>query len=238
MPTLFSALSNWLQPQHLAPECIAAVRRDFNGRPELYTVLDGVIDPSKLALIRQVIREDGEMKTVYKLYGDGDWVDRKKFEQAPDKHRFIYEEIYQRPQDGRAMSMSVLHDMLFRMLVADKPFQKWLSAITGLEIGPLQAVNLKRLRSEHFLRWHSDTSPGRVLCMVLYLHDDWQPAYGGRLLMQRQEGGIDAIDPLFNRLVVFSPTVATQHAIEPMTEQARDWSRLNYSLWFKGQGES
>ncbi|MFV3130304.1 2OG-Fe(II) oxygenase [Niveispirillum sp. KHB5.9] len=231
--TTIGALGKWITARHLTPDAIAAAHRAFNGRDERYVVLDDIMDPARLAQIRHLIQEEGEVRTAYKLYTESGWVDGDRFVQAPDEERFIHEHIYTGPKPGHAMSQPTLHDRLFRMFVGSRPFADFLSAITGLGIGALQNVNLKRLNADHFLRWHSDRSPGRALCMVIYLHDDWQPAYDGRLLMQRADGnGIDRIDPLFNRLVVFSPNVSTQHAVEPLSPAAAGWSRLNYSLWF------
>lgn len=226
-------LSRWINAQYLTPDGIAAIKNTFTDRPERYVVLDDVMDSARLDQIRALVLRDGNMQSHYKLYSENSWVEQNRFEQAPDQEQFIFEEIYTSHRPDLAMSQTVLHDVLFRNFVGSPPFAEWLSAITGFEVGAVQNINLKRLGVEHFLRWHSDKSPGRVLCMTLYLHQGWQQAYGGHLLMCRADGnGADQIEPLFNRMVLFNPNSKSQHAVEPLTPAAEGWSRINYSIWF------
>lgn len=223
-----------MQPQHLDDARLAEKRRLYCARPMRYHVLDDLVVPGMLERARDALLCDGELKTAYKLYNRQDWTDRDSFEQAPDDSRFIYETIYVRPLAGREMAPSVLQDMQLRSRFRSSQFHAWLQALTGTAVGHTGIINLKRLHREHFLRWHGDGSPGRLLCMILYLHDGWRPEYGGRLLFRHEDGSIEAIDPLFNRAVIFDPTSRAQHAIEQMTESADGWARLNYTVWFNG----
>ncbi|WP_049976295.1 2OG-Fe(II) oxygenase [Azospirillum sp. B506] len=239
-PDSHTALARWVQPRHLQADAIVALRRRFQASPERYMVIDDFLAPEHLPKIRQVLLEDGIVKTFFRVYGTREWVTKEQFEGVGDDCRFIHEGIYVGPHPDKRMSPAVLTDMMFRKELKGPAFHQWLTAITGQPVGHTGTINLKSLGREHFLRWHSDQVPGRVLCAVLYLHTDWRAEFGGRLLMQRQDGGIDCIEPATNRLILFDPQSNINHAVEPMTEAAGDWARLNYSAWFyqrNGQGE-
>ncbi len=66
-------------------------------------------------------------------------------------------------------------------------------------------------------------SGGRRLCGVLYLHDHWEPAYGGRLFLFREGGSHFAIEPVPNRQVLFNVTVRNDRAIEEMGAVPEGW---------------
>jgi len=193
--------------------------------------VDDFMIPDCLAPIRGALLEDGELETVGQLRS-GDWVSMERFDAVPEARRLIYETIYRGPLPGREMAGSVLRDAKLRRNLHSRAFRAWLSTITGQPIGTTGAINLKRLDRQHFLRWHKDYEPGRALCMVLYLHNEWLPAYGGRLQFRRGESEIHSLEPLFNRLVLFNPQSKAEHAVEPMTAAATNWARLNYSVWF------
>ena len=224
-----SSLGRWVQGKHLLPEAVAGLRRRFEAQPERYLVVDDFLLPERLARIREAVNRDGVMETAFKVYDSNDWVSRERFDETPDDRRFIYETIYAGPRPGQEMSPAVIEDALFRMEMGKPDFRGWLSAVTGLPAERTGRINLKKLEQEHFLRWHNDRSPGRTLCLVLYLHAEWHPDLGGRLLMQRQDGCVDALEPLFNRLILFDPCADALHAVEVMQG---DWARLNYSAWF------
>lgn len=227
-----TAFGRWIQARHLQPAAVADLRRRFLDRPQRYVVIDEFLAPEHPQRIRKLLLEDGVIKSFYKTYKTNAWVTREQFEGSDEDRRFIYEGIYVGPRPDKRMSQTVLTDMLFRDKIRGSAFHRWLAAATGRPVGLTGEINLKKLGREHMLRWHSDAVKGRVLCAVLYLHDDWRPEYGGRLMMQRLDGGVDYIDPLYNRLVLFDPQSNINHAVEPMTEATGDWARLNYTIWF------
>lgn len=234
MLTDFSAtsLNKWLQPQHLTPEAIGDAARCFAARPERYVVLDNFLALDRLELIRRVLLSDGELETIYRINDVVGSVDRKIFNATPDENRFIYEKIYRGPSPGKEMAPSVLSDLLFRRELGGDAFLSWLAASTGRKVSRAGKINLKWLDRSHFLRWHHDRVESRTVCMVLYLHEHWRPDFAGRFLMRRFDGGVDIVEPLCNRLILFDPQVGAYHAVEPITEAAGDWPRLNYTAWF------
>lgn len=233
-----SPLNRWIQPQHLQPSGAADYAARFAAQPQHYVCIDDFMIPDRLTPIRSALLEDGKVETVGKLYGGNDWVTMEALEAAPDEHRFIHETLYRGPLPGRELSTSVMRDIKLRWDFHTKEFHAWLSMISAQPVAATGTINLKRLDRQHFLRWHNDGAEGRILCMILYLHEEWRPDYGGRLLFKRPDGGADAIEPHFNRLVIFDAQSKFDHAIEPMTPAAADWARLNYSVWFNRSAPS
>jgi Rps23 Pro-64 3,4-dihydroxylase Tpa1-like proline 4-hydroxylase len=226
-------LEKWIQPQHLTADTMAELRRKFDQRPIPCMYIDDFMDTERLASIRNVVLHDGVMETLYKLYDRNEWVSKEVFYAAPEEQRFIFETMCKGYRPGREMSPSVLSHLRLKADLARPAFHAWLSAVTGKPVDDVAPVILKALGRRHFLRWHNDAHPQRTVCAVLYLHQGWEPDYGGRLLMKLPDGTLEATEPRFNRLVLFSPQPSTRHAVEPMTEAAGDWLRLSYTAWFR-----
>jgi hypothetical protein len=227
-----SSLARWMQPQHLGTAAVTDLARRLADRSDRCLVIDDFLMPDRLARIRGALVGDGVMATGYRLFSQKKPVTRDRFEAAPDSDRFFVDSLYQGPQPGREMAPSVLQDWLLRQEMTRPPWLAWLSAVTGQSVGGVQTIILNRMRQENRLGWHSDAIDGRKACMVIYLHEDWQPTYGGRLLMRQCDGGIEAIEPRFNRLVLFVPIAEAKHAVEPISPEADDWWRMNYAAWF------
>ena len=106
------------------------------------------------------------------------------------------------------------------------PFVAWLEAITGLQgliADPhLDGGGLHRTARGGFLKLHTDFSWNprlrlhRRLNVLLYLNSGYQPCWGGHLLLSRYPNRepleqMTAIEPRFNRLVIFNTNDTTFH---------------------------
>ena len=80
------------------------------------------------------------------------------------------------------------------------------------------------------VRPHTDGRRG--LCAVLYVHAQWEPRYGARLVQYERDTVRRHVEPRTNRLVVFLPGGARRHAVEPIVD-IDGWQRCSYSLWFE-----
>lgn len=105
-------------------------------------------------------------------------------------------------------------------------FVGWLEAITGVQgLIPdphLEGGGLHRTERSGFLKLHTDFNWNarlrlyRRLNVLLYLNHDYQPSWGGELLLTRDPGSekleqMKAIEPRFNRLVIFNTNDTTYH---------------------------
>jgi SM-20-related protein len=85
-----------------------------------------------------------------------------------------------------------------------------------------------------FYKRHLDTFQNddrRKLSMVCYLNDqDWQPEYGGELVIYTQENGVEtskSIYPLPGRMVIFESQIL-EHEVKPVKTE-----RLSITGWLK-----
>jgi len=83
-------------------------------------------------------------------------------------------------------------------------------------------TNYFRLNTTDFVEQHADDSPGREVCMLLYLNRGWDERLGGELVFSGEEHQEPiAIAPLFNRCVLFNPSSkGSEHWVEKMKVSA------------------
>jgi SM-20-related protein len=67
-------------------------------------------------------------------------------------------------------------------------------------------TNFFRLSTADFVEQHTDDSPGREVCMLLYLNIGWQENTGGELVFVSDYNSPITIAPLYNRCVIFVPS--------------------------------
>ncbi len=233
-----------VDPAHLQSAAIAAARLRFGEGDNRHLVIDDFLVPHLLPLLRAMIDEEGEFEDNLKLaklsradkpsgqLGPHGKVDADTFLAAPSEDRFICQRRLIGPKAGFEDSAASKAERFVRTMLASAPMHEWLTAITGLSVAATGGINLKLHGPGHFLKPHSDAREGRQLCAVFYLHETWQRSYDGRFVLQLADGGIERIDPLPNRMILFDVTQQNVHAIEPLGKVPAGWWRSNYSVWF------
>lgn len=124
-------------------------------------------------------------------------------------------------------------------------FLEELTGITGLVPDPhLEGGGMHQIERGGHLNIHVDFNRhprsrlDRRLNALVYLNRDWDPAWGGALElwsadMQRREA---RIDPLFNRLVVFSTTETSYHGHPEPLACPEDRHRRSLALYYYSAG--
>jgi Rps23 Pro-64 3,4-dihydroxylase Tpa1-like proline 4-hydroxylase len=124
-------------------------------------------------------------------------------------------------------------------------FLEELTGIEGLVPDPhLEGGGLHQIERGGHLNIHIDFNHhprlrlDRRLNVLVYLNRDWQPEWGGGLElwsadMQRRE---QRIDPLFNRLVVFSTTEISYHGHPEPLACPEDRNRRSMALYYYSAG--
>ena len=125
-----------------------------------------------------------------------------------------------------------------------RPFLEFLTAVTGIEglmpdpymwgAGFHQILTGGKLAIHADFNIHPVTQLYRRVNLLLYLNEDWDPAWGGNL--ELWNAGMDAcvrrIAPLFNRMVLFSTSDVSFHGHpDPMTSPA-DRVRRSLALYY------
>lgn len=88
-------------------------------------------------------------------------------------------------------------------------------------------------QSGEFYALHRDNPQqknNRILSSVFYMHESWQPAWGGQLHLQDKNSQWHIIEPNPNRLVLFYSDLL--HEVLPATQQ-----RLSITAWLRSQDQ-
>ena len=229
---LFTRLHDWINPAYLTEEAIARHSAAMAASPARMLVLDDFFLPQRLADLREVLAKTGRLKPIYALYGQGrQRATREEWLAAPDPMRFYHHLEVDGPSPGHEMSRSYLTHISLTDVLTTRPFLDYFGRLGGERLEGVSMVNGKVIGGEQFLRPHTDAEPGRRLCAVLYLNDDWRPEYGGRFLLYRDQVQVDSVDPVGNRILLFVPDSGYMHAVAPLEPAAGDWKRWNYTFW-------
>ncbi len=130
----------------------------------------------------------------------------------------------------RSEEFMLLLSRIFRVKLTDKNVAK-----------PEVNTNYFRLGQQDFVNQHADDSPGREVCMLLYLNKNWQPHMGGELVFMGQNNQPVVIPPLYNRCVLFDPSSeGAEHWVKAVTADAGnndnggDASQYRYNItsWY------
>lgn len=126
-------------------------------------------------------------------------------------------------------------------------FVDWLEAITGLQAliadPHLDGGGLHRTERGGFLKLHTDFSWNarlrlhRRINVLLFLNSGYQPSWGGRLLFSRHPSResleqMTAIEPRFNRLVIFNTNDTTFHGQPQPHAFPADWPRTSLAFYY------
>lgn len=88
-------------------------------------------------------------------------------------------------------------------------------------------------QSGEFYALHRDNPQqknNRILSSVFYMHDTWQPTWGGQLRLQDKNMQWHTIEPSPNRIVIFHSDLL--HEVLPAKQQ-----RLSITAWLRAQDQ-
>jgi len=94
-------------------------------------------------------------------------------------------------------------------------------------------TNFFRLDAADFVEQHADDSPGREVCMLLYLNKEWHNNAGGELAFIGKGDEPISIAPLYNRCVLFDPSSkGSEHWVKTLNAEYADLYRYNVTSWY------
>ena len=211
----------WIHQEHLHAGAGARHGAELASSAQHVVVLDRFLCPNALARLQARMRS-GSYRTVYNLRGRGR-CSKAELESAHDALRLgCYLDL--EPLAERSVEQELAH------VLSSAGALEYFGQIARQELGALSTINCSAHEHGHYLRTHSDSDGGRRLCAVLYLHPQWEPAFGGSLVFNHGLHLPLRIDPLCNRLVIFEPGAGFTHAVEPVTHP--HWQRWSLSFWF------
>lgn len=130
-----------------------------------------------------------------------------------------------------------------------QPFLEFLQELTSIKekLIPdpyLIGGGLHELRNEGYLNIHADfnlhpfTKLDRRLNVLIYLNKDWLIEYGGSLELwdRDMKNCIKQVNPIFNRMVIFSTTDTSYHGNPQKINCPTNTSRKSIALYYYSNG--
>lgn len=230
-------VSMWLNEQQITPSAIRAYRKALLNSSPNHIVIDGLFDQNKLDEVSQVLQREQQWQTQKHSYS-ALYVNDKKWQKTPDTERFVQRDLWDRTAlcAQNPTSVSALE---FLQFLRGQEFMSLLSRLFKVKITdinlakPEMNTNYFRLSASDFVNQHADDSPGREVCMLLYLNKDWQHDNGGELVFLGKDDHPVTIAPLYNRCVLFDPSSeGSEHWVKAMASDGATTYRYNVTSWY------
>jgi SM-20-related protein len=232
----------WLNEKKLTDSAICTYRESLLNSCPNYVVIDGLFNEVKLDEVIKVLNDSSSWQTQKHTYS-ALYVDNAQWEETTVDERFVKRDVWLREVEN---SIDVTLNNRSFCLAADflsflrgDEFMSLLSrifnvALTDMNVAePKINTNYFRLSSTDFVEQHADDSPGREVCMLLYLNKEWNVNAGGELVfLGKNENGID-LAPIYNRCVLFDPSSeGSEHRVKHLNAEFDDVFRYNVTSWY------
>ncbi|CAM5368226.1 2OG-Fe(II) oxygenase [Alishewanella longhuensis] len=227
----------WLNKEQITDTALRAYRQQLSQHRPRYVVIDHLFNSSQLEQVLSQLQQEYGWQTQKHTY-DKLYVDDKKWQTTPEPERFVKRDLWLRSNLASGSNLA----QAFLDYLRSEEFLKLLSRLFKVQLtdknvaNPAVNTNYFRLGSSDFVHQHADDSPGREVCMLLYLNKDWQAHQGGDLVFQGQDNNTIAIAPLFNRCVLFAPaSPGAEHwvkAVNAVNSGSAASYRYNVTSWY------
>lgn len=227
----------WLNEQQVTSTAIRAYRKTLLHLSPNHIVIDHLFDQTKLDEVSRVLQQESYWQTQKHSYS-ALYVNDAKWQKTPDTERFVQRDLWQRTSVGADNLPSTIA-LEFLSFLRGHEFMSLLSRIFRVQITDINVAkpevntNFFRLSAKDFVNQHADDSPGREVCMLLYLNKDWHSNNGGELVFIGKDDKTVTIAPLYNRCVLFDPSSeGSEHWVKAVTTETADQYRYNVTSWY------
>lgn len=226
----------WLNKQQTIRSAIRAYRKAVQRSTPSLVVIDGLFDPARLDEVVTVLQQEQQWSTQHHSYS-ALYVNNETWQKTPDTERFVQRDLWLRPLP--CTNSPAATALAFLQFLRGDEFMSLLSKIFDVQITDINVAkpeintNFFRLSARDFVNQHADDSPGREICMLLYLNKDWQDHNGGELVFIGQNEQPVTIAPLYNRCVLFDPSSeGSEHWVKPVSGDSAVAYRYNVTSWY------
>lgn len=223
----------WLVKDKVTDRAINGYASSLRGLTPNYIIIDELFDSIMMEQVLSVINQDENWLSQRHSYSSL-YVDADLWRGTPLSQRFVSRDVLQRPQGQTNRADD------FLKFLRSSEFMDVLSNIFDVPLTdknveqPKVNTNFFRLGVNDFVKQHADGSPGRKVCMLLYLTQGWQISDGGELcfLGNDSEQAIE-IAPLHNRCILFDPaSEGSEHWVRELSKMASNHYRYNVTSWY------
>jgi len=227
----------WLNEQQITDAAISAYRKSLRRTSPRHIVIDQLFDVAKLDAVVRVLQQPERWQTQKHSYS-ALYVDNATWQKTTEKQRFVQRDLWQ--QDTLSTNVSSENiAQAFLSFLRSNDFLSLLSRIFQVSLTDINVAkpdlntNYFRLGADDFVNQHADDSPGREVCMLLYLNKEWQRNDGGELVFMAKDDKPITIAPLYNRCVLFDPASnGAEHWVNALPPGNSDKYRYNVTSWY------
>ncbi|MFT4992998.1 MAG: SM-20-related protein [Paraglaciecola sp.] len=227
----------WLNDEQVVDAAICVYRESLLSSCPNHIVIDCLFDQAKLGEVMKVLQQGRHWQTQTHTYS-ALYVDSAQWQKTSKAQRFVQRDVWQREAlSPHNVSSNIAQDFL--SFLRGHEFMSLLSRIFNVPLTdtnvaePKINTNYFRLGSADFVEQHADDSPGRVVCMLLYLNKEWHKHGGGELVFLGGDDEAIKIAPLYNRCVLFDPSSkGSEHWVETLNAENTDEYRYNVTSWY------
>lgn len=227
----------WLNDKQLIDSKICAYRESLLNSCPNHIVIDNLFDEDRLDEVMKILQQPHDWQTQKHTYS-ALYVDNTQWEKTSTDQRFVQRDVWLRETAG-SNDLSTNIALAFLLFLRGDKFMSLLSRIFNVQItdmnvaNPLINTNYFRLGAADFVELHADDSPGREVCMLVYLNKEWHNNAGGELTFIGKDNEPVSIAPLYNRCILFDPSSkGSEHWVEKLNTEYTDEYRYNVTSWY------
>ena len=224
----------WLNNEHTSHSAIKNYRATLLRAHPHHVVIDHLFNAAKLAEILSVLQQPQHWQTQQHTYSDL-YANPTTWQKTRNPQRFVQRDAWL----CDASTQNIAQDFL--AFLRGDIFMALLSRIFKVDLTdknvakPSINTNYFRLGPTDFVRQHADDSPGREVCMLLYLNKHWSNNAGGELVFKGDGENPIRIAPTYNRCVLFDPFAkGSEHWVESVNPEHTNSYRYNITSWYWG----
>lgn len=227
----------WLNDEQVFDSAICAYRASLLSSCPNHIVIDNLFDVAKLADVMRVLQQPHYWQTQKHTYS-ALYVDSAQWQKTSNDERFVQRDVWRRETLSANTVASTIAEEFLLFLRGDE-FMSVLSRIFNVPLTDMNVAepeintNYFRLSAADFVEQHADDSPGREVCMLLYLNKEWNNTAGGELVFMGKDDEPVNIAPLYNRCVLFDPSSkGAEHWVKKLHCANADEYRYNVTSWY------
>lgn len=227
----------WLNKEKTSELKIKNYRHSLLASCPNHIVIDDLFNTKKLDKVVSILQQADNWKTQKHTY-DSLYVNNSQWDKTCSEERFVKRDAWQYPQHENDHQASHNPAQDFLCFLRSEEFMAFLSRIFNVQLTDLNVANptintnFFRLGGDDFVEIHADDSPGREVCMLIYLNKDWSIDAGGELVFSGKHKPI-SITPFYNRCVLFDPSSeGAEHWVRRLNAPNLVSYRYNITSWY------
>ena len=227
----------WLNDKQVSDSALFAYRESLLNSCPNHIVIDSLFDEAKLDDVMRFLQQPHYWQSQKHTYSALN-VDSAQWQKTSNDQRFVQRDVWRREAaSSNNIYSNIAYDFL--LFLRGDEFMSVLSRIFNVSLTDMNVAepeintNYFRLGAADFVKQHADNSPGREVCMLLYLNKEWNNHARGELVFLGKNDEPISIAPLYNRCVLFDPSSkGSEHWVETLNSEYADENRYNVTSWY------